>query len=191
MADRHTVEQRHINMSKIKGRDTNPEVVARHRLFIEGFRYRKNVKSLPGTPDIVLPKYRTVIFVNGCFWHGHEGCKYYVVPKTNTSFWQEKIRRNQLRDEEVLRDLDALGWHVITVWECELRPSSLEQTIKSLIDILESNKALWEKHQSDRAARRKEYIAEMVRKKEQRDLLEKEIPVSSKIRRLSGSLCED
>ena len=186
-----TKEQRHNCMSRIHAKNTNPEIIVRKRLFAVGLRFRIHVSSLPGNPDIVLAKYRTAIFVNGCFWHGHEGCKYYVIPKTNTSFWREKIRRNQLRDEEVLRDLDALGWHVITVWECELRPSSLEQTIKSLIDILESNKALWERHQSDRAARRKEYLAEMARKKEQRDSLEKEIPVSSKIRRLSGSLCED
>lgn len=105
MSDRLTIEQRHNNMAAIRGRDTNPEILVRKFLWSRGFRYRLNHPRLPGKPDIVLRKYRTCILVNGCFWHGHEGCKYYVVPKSNTGFWMEKIRRNRERDHEVLHRL--------------------------------------------------------------------------------------
>ena len=98
MSDRLTIEQRHNNMAAIRGRDTKPEILVRKFLWSRGFRYRLNHPRLPGKPDIVLRKYRTCILVNGCFWHGHEGCKYYVVPKSNTGFWMEKIRRNRERD---------------------------------------------------------------------------------------------
>lgn len=101
MADRHTPEQRHKNMSAVHSASTKPEILLRHELWLKGYRYRVNVKHLPGSPDIVLPKYRTVIFVNGCFWHGHQGCTKYTVPKTNTNFWKAKVTRNQERDQEV------------------------------------------------------------------------------------------
>lgn len=110
-------------MAAIKGKDTKPEVLVRKFLWSQGFRYRLNHPRLPGKPDIVLRKYRTCIFVNGCFWHGHEGCKYYVVPKSNTKFWQDKILRNQQRDLEVMHKLAEMGWHTIVVWECELKPA--------------------------------------------------------------------
>lgn len=119
-------------MSRIAGKDTKPEELVRKYLFSKGFRYRKNVRKLPGTPDLVLPKYRTVIFVNGCFWHGHEGCKYYVVSKSNTQFWQDKVRRNRERDHEVLHRLAEMGWHTIVIWECELKPAVREKTLESL-----------------------------------------------------------
>ena len=119
-------------MASIHSEDTRPEQAVRRELWHRGYRFRKCVRTLPGTPDIVLPKYRTCIFVNGCFWHGHEGCKYYVVPKSNTKFWQDKILRNQQRDLEVMHKLAEMGWHTIVVWECELKPAVREQTLESL-----------------------------------------------------------
>lgn len=121
MADVHTPEVRSYNMSRIKAKDTKPEELVRKYLFAAGLRYRKNDKRFPGKPDIVLPKYRTVIFVNGCFWHGHEGCKYFKWPKSNQEFWEQKIRSNQERDSRKIKELKELGWHVITVWECSLK----------------------------------------------------------------------
>ena len=132
MPDRMTIEQRHNNMAAIKGKDTKPEILVRKFLWARGFRYRLNHPRLPGKPDIVLRKYRTCILVNGCFWHGHEGCKYYVVPKSNTQFWQDKIRRNRERDHEVLHRLAEMGWHTIVIWECELKPAVREKTLESL-----------------------------------------------------------
>ena len=119
-------------MAAIRGKDTKPEMIVRRGLWRMGFRYRLNHKRLPGHPDLVLTKYRTCIFVNGCFWHGHEGCKLYSVPKTNTEFWMNKVRRNQERDVDVKRQLNAMGWNCITIWECELKPSRRDDTLKSL-----------------------------------------------------------
>lgn len=108
-------------MSCIKGKGTKPEEIVRKYLFSQGFRYRKNDKRLPGTPDIVLPKYKTVIFVNGCFWHGHKGCKYFVWPKNNAEFWKKKIEDNISRDRKKAETLKDQGWKVIVVWECDLK----------------------------------------------------------------------
>lgn len=119
-------------MSAIKSRNTKPEILVRKFLFSRGFRYRLNHPRLPGHPDLVLRKYRTVIFVNGCFWHGHEECKYYRLPKTNVEFWQAKIERNKKRDIEEQHRLASLGWHCITVWECQLKPISRQQTLEAL-----------------------------------------------------------
>lgn len=130
--DKMTKEQRSRCMASIHSKGTKPELVVRKYLFAHGFRYRLNHPRLPGHPDIVMRKYRTVIFVNGCFWHGHEGCKYYVVPKSNTRFWLDKIKRNQERDLEVMHKLAEMGWHTIVVWECELKPAVREQTLESL-----------------------------------------------------------
>ena len=130
--DKLTQEQRHRCMSAIKGKNTKPELLVRKFLFNRGFRYRLNHPRLPGHPDLVLRKYRTVIFVNGCFWHGHEGCKYYVLPKTNVGFWQNKIERNQNRDKEERQKLATMGWHCITVWECQLKPKVRQQTLEAL-----------------------------------------------------------
>ena len=139
MADMMTESQRHECMSHIRSRDTVPEVVLRRELFRRGFRFRKNVRSLPGTLDIVLPKYRTCIFVNGCFWHGHIGYRYYTIPKTNADFWKGKIRRNIERDAADAQALEALSWNVITVWECELNPKRLAATVEHVVSELSKN----------------------------------------------------
>lgn len=112
---------RSFNMSQIRSKNTKPEEIVRRFLFSKGFRYRKNDNRYPGKPDIVLPQYKTVIFVNGCFWHKHEGCKYFVWPKTNLDYWMPKINKNKERDEQNIRELVADGWNVITVWECEIK----------------------------------------------------------------------
>ena len=132
MADRVTHQQRHANMAAIHGKDTKPEMVVRRYLWGHGFRYRLNHPRLPGKPDIVMRKYRTCIFVNGCFWHGHEGCRYYTIPKTNTEFWVNKVKRNKERDLKVQHELATMGWHSITIWECELKPKVRERTLESL-----------------------------------------------------------
>ena len=136
MADVHNKATRSFNMSRIKGKNTKPEMLVRKFLFANGFRYRLNVKTLPGKPDIVLPKYKTVIFVNGCFWHGHKGCKYFVVPKTRIEWWLNKIKETQKRDKEAEIQLNVLGWKVITVWQYELKPKEQQSTLKSLLRIL-------------------------------------------------------
>lgn len=133
MPDKLTPEQRHRCMASIKSRNTKPEVLVRKFLFARGLRFRINVKRLPGTPDIVLKKYRTCIFVNGCFWHGHEGCKYYVMPKTNTEFWKAKIERNRARDLDRRIKLRDMGWHVIQIWECQLKPKVREEYLEGLL----------------------------------------------------------
>lgn len=130
MADVHSHIVRSYNMSRIKGKDTKPEEMVRKYLFAQGFRYRKNDPKLPGKPDIVLPKYRIVIFVNGCFWHHHD-CRYFVWPKNNVEFWKEKIDRNVERDSANVEKLNESGWHVITIWECQLKNSS-EETLSDL-----------------------------------------------------------
>ncbi|ASU36531.1 very short patch repair endonuclease [Mucilaginibacter xinganensis] len=136
MADVHSKETRSYNMSRIRSKDTRPEMLVRKFLHKNGFRYRLHVKTLPGKPDIVLPKYKTVIFIHGCFWHGHEGCKYYVVPKTRTEWWLNKIGGNILNDNNAEVLLKAAGWNIITIWECELKKSSLEATLENLINSL-------------------------------------------------------
>lgn len=130
--DKLSAEQRHRNMAAIHAADTKPEMIVRKYLFAHGFRYRLNHRRLPGRPDIVLRRYRTCIFVNGCFWHGHEECRYFRLPKSNTEFWKAKISRNIQRDKRVQRELAAMGWHCITVWECELKPKVRERTLASL-----------------------------------------------------------
>lgn len=132
MADIKTKESRSYNMSRIAGKDTKPEELVRKYLFSKGFRYRKNVRKLPGTPDLVLPKYQTAIFVNGCFWHGHEGCKYFVWPKSNAEFWRQKIETNISRDQRKEAQLRDMGWNVIVVWECELRSPKCQETLERL-----------------------------------------------------------
>lgn len=130
--DKLTEEQRHRNMAAIHGKDTKPELLVRKFLFSRGFRYRLNHPRLPGHPDIVLRKYRTVIFVNGCFWHGHENCRYFRLPKTNVDFWKNKIERNRERDKEEQHRLAEMGWHCVTVWECQLKPKVRAKTLESL-----------------------------------------------------------
>ena len=140
--DVHNKETRSYNMSRIKAKNTKPEEIVRKYLFSKGFRYRKNYKRLPGTPDIVLPKYKTVIFVNGCFWHGHEGCRYFVIPQTNTSFWLNKIEKNRQRDIKKTKELESHGWEVIEIWECQLKKQNISNTLNSVIDNLEKTDLL-------------------------------------------------
>ena len=134
--DVHDKKTRSYNMSRIKGKNTKPEELVRKFLFSQGFRYRKNDAKLPGTPDIVLPKYKTIIFVNGCFWHGHINCKYFVVPKTNTEFWLNKIETNRQRDARKIFELQSLGWRVIVLWECQLKKNVVDQTLMALANEL-------------------------------------------------------
>jgi DNA mismatch endonuclease (patch repair protein) len=133
MTDVHVPHIRSYNMSQIRSKNTKPEMTVRKFLFKQGFRYRLHDKNLPGRPDIVLHKFKTVIFINGCFWHGHEGCKYFVVPKTNTDWWLTKIMKNKNIDTESCSKLTDLGWKVITIFECRLKKGILESTLNELV----------------------------------------------------------
>ncbi len=132
MADNHTKEVRSFNMSRIHSKNTKPEEIVRKYLFSKGLRYRKNDKRFPGHPDIVLPKYKTIIFINGCFWHMHEGCSKFVLPKSNTDYWLPKLIRNKQRDTQNIQLLESRGWTVIIVWECELKNSIREERLERL-----------------------------------------------------------
>ena len=131
--DVHSKEVRSYNMSCIKGKNTKPEEIVRKYLFSQGFRYRKNDKRYPGTPDIVLPKNKTAIFINGCFWHGHQGCRYFVVPKSNTEFWVNKIEKNKKIENKKIEELRSLGWKVIVIWECQLKKDVINETMADLV----------------------------------------------------------
>ncbi len=165
MPDRLTPEQRHRNMVAIHSASTKPELRLRNALWHLGFRYRVNVKRLPGSPDIVLPKYRTVIFVHGCFWHGHKDCKNASTPKTNTEFWAAKILRNQQRDQDVWRQLEAKGWSVIIVWECQLKKAVLDETITRVEAEILRNGEILQQAKEDRRIVREEYRKERRSKK--------------------------
>lgn len=128
MTDTMTPEQRSRCMAAIKGKDTKPEMIVRRYLHSLGYRYGLHNRNLPGSPDLVLRKYKTVIFIHGCFWHGHDGCKYNRLPKSNVEFWQEKITRNRQRDQEAVRFLKEKGWNVITIWECDLKSRDKRET---------------------------------------------------------------
>lgn len=135
MADVHTPQQRSYNMSRIKGKDTKPEMLVRRFLHAYGFRYKLHDKTLPGKPDIVLPKYKTVIFVHGCFWHGHKNCKYATIPKTRTEWWTKKIEGNAANDEKKKALLRKEKWKIISVWECQLKGNKLKRTLSKLLHI--------------------------------------------------------
>lgn len=120
-------------MSHIKNKNTKPEILVRRFLFANGFRFRLYRKDLPGKPDIVLPRYKTVIFINGCFWHGHPGCKYATIPETNRKFWSNKISGNMERDKVTFSTLEKMGWRIIVVWQCELKPKKKDRTLQNLI----------------------------------------------------------
>jgi len=135
-----TPAKRHECMSHIHSKDTGPEMIVRRWLHAKGFRYRVNVKELPGTPDIVLRRYNTIIFVNGCFWHGHHNCKSYVMPKTRRDFWKNKIQNNIERDLSVRALLEAKGWKVIVIWACELKKSEKENTMERVSDQIKENR---------------------------------------------------
>lgn len=132
MVDNISKEARSYNMSRIRSKDTKPEILVRSYLFSRGLRFRKNDKRYPGSPDVVLPKYHTVVFVHGCFWHHHKGCKYATIPKSNVDYWKNKLYRNRERDEHNQKELEAMGWKVITVWECRLKKDKREQTLERL-----------------------------------------------------------
>lgn len=161
-----TPEQRFNCMSHNRAKNTGPELLLRHSLWQKGFRYRMNDKRLSGSPDIVLPKYRTVIFVHGCFWHGHKGCRNYTVPKTNTQFWLDKVSRNQERDQEVWRQLEAKGWSVIIVWECQLKKNVIENTLSRVREEIHHNGEVLLSQQEDRRKAREAYRQEMKARKE-------------------------
>ncbi len=175
MADRLSKEERSELMSHIRSVNTKPEVALRRALWRRGFRYRVNVKNLPGSPDIVLPKHRTVVFVHGCFWHGHNGCKEYTVPKTNTEFWVNKVARNQERDQEVWRKLEAKGWTVVIVWECELVKAKFAGTVQRVtVEIIE-NGNLYRKHRQERREAREQRLQERRIAEKKKDSLLAEI----------------
>jgi len=132
LADKHSPEIRSYNMSRIRSKNTKPEEIVRKYLFSRRLRYRKNDKKLPGKPDIVFPKYNTVVFVNGCFWHSHSGCKDFVMPITNCEFWESKLKRTQIRDAQNIKLLKESGWRVIIVWECELKKSGKNECLEKL-----------------------------------------------------------
>lgn len=189
MPDRMTPEQRHDCMASIHSEDTRPEQAVRRELWHRGYRFRKCVRTLPGTPDIVLPKYRTCIFVNGCFWHGHKGCSKFVMPKTRTEFWENKIARNQERDLVNIQRLESIGWSAITVWECELGKSSIENTMEKIESMLEENRTKWEAYQAHRRESRKFAIEQARRRREVNAIIEAELKkrfsIPERIRRLS------
>lgn len=189
MPDRMTPEQRHDCMASIHSEDTRPEQAVRRELWHRGYRFRKCVRTLPGTPDIVLPKYRTCIFVNGCFWHGHKGCSKFVMPKTRTEFWANKIARNQERDLVNIQRLESIGWSAITVWECELGKSSIENTMEKIESMLEENRTKWEAYQAHRRESRKFAIEQARRRREVNAIIEAELKkrfsIPERIKRLS------
>ena len=190
MADKLSSTQRKYCMSRIRGKNTKPEILVRKELHARGFRFRLHNKKLPGSPDVVLPKYGVAIMVNGCFWHGHKGCRYATKPKTNIEFWETKIARNRHRDEVTNAHLEALGWHVITVWECELRGKSI---VASRLDALSeeireagvAKSKLKELYKRNRA----EYRMTLMEMMDRQSQLEKEVaalyPIPSRIKKES------
>ena len=175
MSDVLTPSQRHRNMAAIRSVSTKPELKLRRELWHHGFRYRVNDKCLPGRPDIVLPKYRTVVFVHGCFWHGHKDCLTSHIPETNTDYWTAKITRNQERDQEVWRKLEAKGWSVIIVWECQLKKANFEETIDRVADEIVRNGETYRATQEERKKAREEYRLERRERKEREHSLLEEV----------------
>lgn len=176
MPDRLTKEQRSRCMSRIRGKDTKPEILVRKGLHARGFRFRLQDRKLPGRPDIVLPKWRVAIMVNGCFWHGHKGCSYAIRPKTNAEFWETKIERNRHRDEVTAAHLEALGWFVITVWECELRVA--EGRDARLDALAQEIMVAGERLDTDRNSRR---LSRQAAKKERELMLERQVRLEAEI----------
>jgi DNA mismatch endonuclease, patch repair protein len=137
MTDVHTRAQRSFNMSRIRATNTKPELLVRRHLHALGYRYTLHNKLLPGKPDMVLPKYNTIIFIHGCFWHGHAHCKYFKMPGTNTQWWADKIARNKANDAKAAKALRKAGWQVIAVWECRLKPAKAATTLQQLVQKLQ------------------------------------------------------
>ena len=179
MADILTIQQRRRCMSRIRGKDTKPEILVRKGLHARGFRFRLQDRKLPGKPDIVLPKYGVAIMVNGCFWHGHRGCRYATKPKSNVVFWETKIVRNKHRDEVTAAHLEALGWTVIIVWECELRGKEKAETrIQTLVDEIRLAGEL--KRQKEDLRR----LSRSAAKREREQILERQAALEKEIKRL-------
>ena len=179
MADKLNTQQRHHCMSRIRGKDTKPEILVRKGLHVRGFRFRLQDRNLPGRPDIVLPKYGVAIMVNGCFWHGHGGCRYATKPKSNIEFWETKIARNKHRDEVTAAHLEALGWTVIVVWECELRgKEKAEARIQTLAEEIRSAGEL----KKQKEARRR--LSRAAEKREREQILERQAALEEEIKRL-------
>lgn len=177
-------------MSRIRGKDTKPEILVRRGLHARGFRFRLQDRKLPGRPDIVLPKYGVAIMVNGCFWHGHKGCRYATKPKSNVEFWQTKIQRNQHRDEVTSAHLEALGWHVITIWECELRsPDALQARLESLAEEIRTAGRVLDERKKQKKASAAALKKEREQMLERQARLEAEIdamfPIPTRIRKAS------
>ena len=166
MPDNLTQRQRQKCMSSIHSADTKPELALRHALWQLGYRYWVNNKKLPGKPDVVLAKYRTVVFIHGCFWHGHNGCKFFTIPKTNTYYWVGKVARNQERDQEVWRQLEAMGWFVIIVWECELKKKVLNETVARVAAEIVRNGEIYRRNLEERRRAREIYRQEQKARKE-------------------------
>lgn len=142
MTDRHTAATRSYNMSRVRSKNTKPELLVRKYLFAHGLRFRLHSKNLPGKPDIVLPKYRTIILVNGCFWHGHTYCKYAALPRTNVDWWSQKIICTVERDQRNRDALEAEGWRVFTIWDCELKPAVRDNNLAKLVESIKTNSSL-------------------------------------------------
>lgn len=175
MADVLTPKQRHLNMAAIHSSSTKPELKLRHALWRLGFRYRINVRHLPGKPDIVLSKYHTAVFVHGCFWHSHKNCKDYAIPKTNTEYWIAKVDRNQERDQVVWRQLEAKGWFVIIVWECQLKKAVFNDTVNRVAAEIVKNGSKYQSLQEERRLSRKKYLKERRVQQKRRSILMQEI----------------
>ena len=183
MPDKMTPQQRHNCMSHIRAKNTKPEVLVRQYLHAEGFRFRIHVKKLPGCPDVVLPKYRTCIFVNGCFWHGHRGCRYATRPKSNAEFWQTKIQNNIRRDELSAQALDTMGWRIITVWECELKKDRREETLRTLAEQIRCNGVAYDSEQRKRRERNAEHRARIKAAKERYESMMAELGLAKNRKR--------
>lgn len=170
-----TSQQRHDCMSHVHSSATKPELSLRKGLWRKGYRFRLNDNRFPGSPDIVLPKYRTAIFVHGCFWHGHNGCKFYTVPKTNTDFWVAKVARNKERDQEVWRKLEAKGWYVIIVWECQLKKGRIDETVERVAAEIVKNGEAYRAVQETRRRAREEYRKQQKARKNKERILMNEV----------------
>ena len=177
--DKLTPAQRRHCMSSIRGKDTKPEILVRKGLHARGFRFRLQERKLPGRPDLTLPKYGVAVMVNGCFWHGHEGCRYATKPQSNSEFWDAKIARNRHRDEVTTAHLEALGWTVITVWECELKG---KEAARARIDALsEEIRRAGAEHEAVRSRRRKDREAW---RQEREQMMKRRSELEAEIRRM-------
>ena len=177
--DKLTPAQRRHCMSSIRGKDTKPEILVRKGLHARGFRFRLQERKLPGKPDLTLPKYGVAVMVNGCFWHGHEGCRYATKPQSNSEFWDAKIARNRHRDEVTTAHLEALGWTVITVWECELKG---KEAARARIDVLaEEIRRAGAEHEAVRSRRRKDREAW---RQEREQMMKRRAELEAEIRRM-------